>query len=90
MIMRAYGHASVWKTHLGVGRATDGQRWYQQVKAWWTTHKARRQEANVATVMAHWDAKREAVTSFHADAAIDMALAQGTLSLATHPIALAV
>jgi hypothetical protein len=88
--MRAYGQASVWRTHLGVGRATDGKSWYQQVKASWTAHKARRQEANLATLSAHWDAKREAVCPLRTDAAIDMVLAQGAFSIATHPSALVV
>jgi hypothetical protein len=83
MIMRAYGHAAVWKTHLGVGRATDGKTWYQQVKDWWAAHKAARQEANLATVRAHWDAKREAVRPLHADAAIDMVASMHACSTTT-------
>ena len=70
--MRGYGHASVWRMNLGIGRATDGKRWYHQLKAWWATHKAARQEAKLVSLRARWDARREAVRPLHADAAIDM------------------
>jgi hypothetical protein len=83
MIMRAYGHASVWRTPLGVGRARDTKSWYQPVKAWWTAHKAARQEATLATLRAHWDAKREAVRPLHADAAIDMVASTHAFSTTT-------
>jgi len=70
--MRAYGHASVWRTHIGVGRAIDAKEWFQQLKAWWAARMAARQEAKLATLTARWDARREAVHPLHADAAIDM------------------
>jgi hypothetical protein len=90
MRMRAYGHVSVWRTHLGLGRTTNGQHWYQQLRHRWTAHQASRQQATLDALHRGWDAQREAVRPRHADAAIDMALAQGAFSLATHPIALAV
>ena len=37
--MHADGHTTVWGTHIGVGRTTDGKGWYQQVKEWWAAHK---------------------------------------------------
>jgi hypothetical protein len=72
MILRAYGHASVWRMHIGVGRATDGKGWYQQLTEWWAAHQAARHDAMLATLRARWDARREAVRPLHADAAIDM------------------
>ena len=88
--MRAYGHASVWRTYLGVGRTSDAKPWYRQLGGWWAAHQAAHRQATLYALHRCWDAKREAVRPFHADAALDMALAQGTLSLATHPVALAV
>jgi hypothetical protein len=87
--MRADGHVSVWRTHIGVGRATDGQGWYQQLKEWWTTHKAARHDATLATLNARWDARREAVRVLHADAAIDMVASAHGCSTTTALCALA-
>jgi hypothetical protein len=81
--MRAYGHASVWRMHIGVGRATDGKGWYQQLTAWWATRQAARHDATLATLRARWDARREAVRPFHADAAIDMVASTHACSTTT-------
>jgi hypothetical protein len=81
--MRAYGHASVWRMHIGVGRATDGKGWYQQLKAWWVAHKAARQEAKLATLKTQWDARREAVRPLQADAAVDMVASTHVFSTTT-------
>ena len=81
--MRAHGHTTVWGTHIGVGRATNGQRWYQQVQAWWAAHKAARQEARLASLRAQWDARHEAVRPLHADAAIDMVASTHAFSTTT-------
>jgi hypothetical protein len=81
--MHAHGHTTVWGTHIGVGRASDRKSWYQQVKDWWTAHKAARQEAKLATLRTHWDAGREAVRPFHADAAIDMVASTHAFSTTT-------
>ncbi len=70
--MPAHGHTTVWGTHIGIGRASDAKSWYQQMKEWWTTHKAARQDAKLATLRARWDTRREAVHPLHADAAVDM------------------
>jgi hypothetical protein len=81
--MRAYGHASVWRMHIGVGRATDGKGWYQQLTEWWVAHKAARHAAKLATLKARWDARREAVHPLHADAAIDMLASTHAFSTTT-------
>jgi hypothetical protein len=66
--MAAHGHTTTWGTHIGVGRAPQGQGRYAQFKTWLTA----RQNAKLATLRAQWDARREAVRPFRADAAIDM------------------
>jgi hypothetical protein len=81
--MRAYGHASVWRMPIGVGRATDGKGWSQQLKERWVAHQAARLDAQLATLKARWDARREAVRPFHADAAIDMVAATHACSTTT-------
>ncbi len=81
--MRAHGHAPVWGTYIGVGRTRAAKRWYQQLTEWWAAHKAARQEAKLAGLRAHWDARREAVRPFHADAAIDIVAATHAFSTTT-------
>jgi len=81
--MHATGQTTVWGTPIGIGRAIDGKGWYQQLTAWWAAHKAARHDAKLATLRARWDAKREAVTPFRAEAAPEMAAAQHTFSVAT-------
>jgi hypothetical protein len=90
MIMRAYGHAPVWGTHIGVGRAGDAKGRYQQLRDWWTTHTAARPEARLASLSACWDARRDVVTPFRVEAAPEMAAAQRALSVATLLYGLAV
>ena len=82
--MHASGHTTVWGTHRGIGRASDTKSWYQQLQTWWTAHKAARWEATLASLRACWDAKHEAWTPRRAEAACDIAAAQGVFPTATY------
>ena len=75
-------------TSLDGGSTGDAKGWYQQLKEWWAARKAARQRAKLVALTNRWDAEHEAVKPLRADAAIEMAIAQGTLSLATQPYSL--
>jgi hypothetical protein len=81
--MRAHGHVLVWGTHAGEDRAKDAHGWYQQLTAWWTARTAARRQAGLAALDACWDAEREAVRPLRAEAAPEMAAAQGALTVVT-------
>jgi hypothetical protein len=88
VVMRSHGHATVWGTHIGLGRASGGASWYRQLKEWWAWRTSARQQVKLAALQACWDAEHEAIKPLRADAAIEMAIAQGTLSMATQPYSL--
>ena len=88
--MRAHGQTTVWGTSIGVSRATDAKGWYQQLRNRWAAHKAARQQVNLDALHRCWDAKREAVAPYRAEAAPEMAAAHRTLSVATMLYGLAV
>ncbi len=81
--MRAHGHVLVRGPHAGEGRAKDANGWYQQVREWWAAHKAARRQARLAALEACWDAQHEAMRPLRAEAAPEMAAAQGALTVAT-------
>jgi hypothetical protein len=86
--MRSHGHAIVWGVHVDIGRARGSSGWYQQLKEWWAARKSSQQQAKLAALNARWDAERETLRPVRAEAALEMAIAQGALSLATQPYSL--
>jgi hypothetical protein len=86
--MRSHGHATVWGTHVGIGRASDSPSWYPQLKEWWAARTSARQQAKLSALKTCWEAEHEAFKPLRAEAAIEMAIAQGALSMATQPYSL--
>jgi hypothetical protein len=64
--MAAQGHTTTLGTHIGIGQATQG--WYAQMQAW----LAARRDTKRASLNAYWDAGRETVRPYRADAALNM------------------
>jgi hypothetical protein len=81
--MRSHAHTTVWGTHIGLGRASGGTGWLQQLREWWAAHTAARRQTRLAALSACWDAQHEAVRAPRADAAPEMAAARAALSVAT-------
>jgi hypothetical protein len=87
--MRAQGLSTMgWMHRLG-GRARRGAGWYRQLRDGWAARQATRRAANLAALSTCWNATREAFTPLRAEAAVDMAMAQGALSIAMQPYAFA-
>ncbi len=78
--MPAHGHPTV--VGIPISRAGDTQGWSQQLRSWWTSHKTARHAAHLAALRTRWDATREAVTPYRADAAPEMAAVRGARSVA--------
>jgi hypothetical protein len=82
-MMHTNAQTPAWGTPIGVGRARDAKSRYQQLRDWWTAHKAARQQAKRDALHRCWDAKREAVTPHRAEAAPEIAAAHHPISVAT-------
>jgi hypothetical protein len=81
--MHASGHTTVWGSHIGVGRARDVQKWYHELKDWWTAHKMARHEARLATLKARWNERREVVCPSQSDTALDLVASTHAFSTTT-------
>jgi hypothetical protein len=81
--MRVHGHTITWGTPTEVGRTHRKHEWTHQLRAWWAAHRTARQQAALVACEHRWDARREVVRPRSAEAAMDLAAAQGTLSIAT-------
>jgi hypothetical protein len=81
--MRTHGYATVWESHGQVSHIGVHAGWYSPLKAWWAARQAARRQAQRATRDTCWDAQYETVRLLRAGAALDMAAAQGALTVAT-------
>ena len=81
--MQTHGYATVWGSHGEVSHTGGHTGWYQPLKAWWAARQAGRRQVQLSQLHACWDAQHEAVQPLRAEAAFDMATAQGALTVAT-------
>lgn len=80
---RAHAQATAWGIYLGVGRARADDGWRRQLRRWWSARRDAHRRAKIATLNSYWDSQREAFRLLRADAAPELAAAQGTLSITT-------
>jgi len=81
--MRTHGDATVWGDHGEVSHSGVQAGWSRPLRAWWAARQAGRRQAHLATRDACWDAQHEAVRPLRVEAALDLAAAQGALTVAT-------
>jgi hypothetical protein len=86
--MQAHGHTTVWGSHIEIGRRRDGVSWYQRLKDWWAARRLARQQASRVAYGTCWDAEHETFKPMRAEAALEMAIARGAISMATQPYSL--
>jgi hypothetical protein len=70
--MTVLGYNIPWGTRIGDRRITDAKGRHAQFKAWLAARKTAPQKAERKAIEARWDARREAVRPYRADAARDM------------------
>jgi hypothetical protein len=87
--MRAEELSTMGWLHRLAAPARRGAGWSRQLRDWWTARQATRRAANLTSLSACWNATHEAFTPLRAEAALDMAVAQGALSIAMQPYAFA-
>jgi hypothetical protein len=80
--MAVHGNATVWGSRNGIGRARSSIGWYQQLRDRWKAHKPASRERGLMSLAVYWDAEREVYKPLRAEAAIEIAIARGTLSMA--------
>jgi hypothetical protein len=65
-MMMAKVHDTTLSAPVAIGHTTES--WYARIKTWWTA----RHDGRPADLTPYWDARREAVRTLRADAALDM------------------
>jgi hypothetical protein len=81
--MQAREQTTVWIPQTSVDCTIDREGWRQQLRQWWAARRDAHRRATLAALEGYWDPQREVFRPLQADAAIDVAAAQGTLSMRT-------
>ena len=83
MGLSSHGQATGWRTPVGLDRTREGAGWRQQLRQWWGARREAHRRAQLAALDLCWDPKRETVRPLRAEAALEMVVAQASLSVAT-------
>ena len=83
MDLPSHGQATVWGTPGGLDRAREGAGWRQQLRQWRGARQEAHRRARLAALNRCWDPQRETCRPLRAEAALEMVVAQASLSVAT-------
>ena len=83
MDLPSHGQATVWGTPGGLDRTREGAGWRQQLRQWWEARREAHRRARLAALNRCWEPQRETCRPLRAEAALEMVVAQASLSVAT-------
>ena len=83
MGLPSHGQATVWGTTVGLDRAREGAGWCQQLRRWWAARRDARRRAMLEALSHRRDPQSETLRPLRAEAALEMATAHASLSVAT-------
>jgi len=79
----SHGQATVWETPVDIDRAREGAGWRQRRRQWWAARRDARRRAMLEALSHRRGPQSETLRPLRAEAALEMATAHASLSVAT-------